>query len=146
MTVMYWLGAAAVFVVIEILTMGLTTIWFAGGALIGAAMAAVSLPLWSQIIAFAAVSAVLLILTRPLARKYLNSKTVKTNVDSLVGQTCIVTQEIDNLEAAGQVNVSGQIWTARSVSDETRIAEGEKVVIEAISGVKVIVRPQQTAG
>ena len=65
MTVMYWLVAAAVFVVIEIMTMGLTTIWFAGGALVGAVMAAVSLPLWSQIIAFAVISVILLILTRP---------------------------------------------------------------------------------
>ena len=56
MTVMYWLGAAAIFVVIEIITMGLTTIWFAGGALVGAVMAAFSLPLWSQIIAFVIVS------------------------------------------------------------------------------------------
>ena len=63
MTVMYWLVAAAVFVVIEIMTMGLTTIWFAGGALVGAVMAAVSLPLWSQIIAFAVISVILLILT-----------------------------------------------------------------------------------
>ena len=62
MTVMYWLVAAAVFVVIEIMTMGLTTIWFAGGALVGAVMAAVSLPLWSQIIAFAVISVILLIL------------------------------------------------------------------------------------
>lgn len=65
MTVMYWLGAAAIFVVIEIITMGLTTIWFAGGALVGAVMAAFSLPLWSQIIAFVIVSVILLILTRP---------------------------------------------------------------------------------
>ena len=65
MTVMNWLVAAAVFVVIEIMTMGLTTIWFAGGALVGAVMAAVSLPLWSQIIAFAVISVILLILTRP---------------------------------------------------------------------------------
>ena len=70
MTVMYWLVAAAVFVVIEIMTMGLTTIWFAGGALVGAVMAAVSLPLWSQIIAFAVISVILLILTRPWAVSY----------------------------------------------------------------------------
>ena len=79
MTVMYWLVAAAVFVVIEIMTMGLTTIWFAGGALVGAVMAAVSLPLWSQIIAFAVISVILLILTRPWALKYVNSRTIKTN-------------------------------------------------------------------
>ena len=132
MTVMYWLGAAAIFVVIEIITMGLTTIWFAGGALVGAVMAAFSLPLWSQIIAF---------VTRPWALKYLNSRTVRTNADSLIGQTALVTQDIDNLNAKGQVKVEGQIWTARSISDDVQLHEGQKVMIESISGVKVIVKP-----
>ena len=141
MTVMYWLVAAAVFVVIEIMTMGLTTIWFAGGALVGAVMAAVSLPLWSQIIAFAVISVILLILTRPWALKYVNNRTIKTNVDSLIGQTGLVTQDIDNLNAKGQVKVRGQIWTARSISDEVKLHEGQKVSIESISGVKVIVKP-----
>ena len=122
MTVMYWLGAAAIFVVIEIITMGLTTIWFAGGALVGAVMAAFSLPLWSQIIAFVIVSVILLILTRPWALKYLNSRTVRTNADSLIGQTALVTQDIDNL-------------------DDVQLHEGQKVMIESISGVKVIVKP-----
>ena len=139
MTVMYWLGAAAIFVVIEIITMGLTTIWFAGGALVGAVMAAFSLPLWSQIIAFVIVSVILLILTRPWALKYLNSRTVRTNADSLIGQTALVTQDIDNLNAKGQVK--GQIWTARSISDDVQLHEGQKVMIESISGVKVIVKP-----
>ena len=141
MTVMYWLVAAAVFVVIEIMTMGLTTIWFVGGALVGAVMAAVSLPLWSQIIAFAVISVILLILTRPWALKYVNSRTIKTNVDSLIGQIGLVTQDIDNLNAKGQVKVRGQIWTARSISDEVKLHEGQKVSIESISGVKVIVKP-----
>ena len=141
MAVMYWLVAAAVFVVIEIMTMGLTTIWFAGGALVGAVMAAVSLPLWSQIIAFAVISVILLILTRPWALKYVNSRTIKTNVDSLIGQAGLVTQDIDNLNAKGQVKVRGQIWTARSISDEVKLHEGQKVSIESISGVKVIVKP-----
>ena len=141
MTVMYWLGAAAIFVVIEIITMGLTTIWFAGGALVGAVMAAFSLPLWSQIIAFVIVSVILLILTRPWALKYLNSRTVRTNADSLIGQTALVTQDIDNLNAKGQVKVEGQIRTARSISDDVQLHEGQKVMIESISGVKVIVKP-----
>ena len=142
MTVMYWLGAAAIFVVIEIITMGLTTIWFAGGALVGCSdSAAFSLPLWSQIIAFVIVSVILLILTRPWALKYLNSRTVRTNADSLIGQTALVTQDIDNLNAKGQVKVKGQIWTARSISDDVQLHEGQKVMIESISGVKVIVKP-----
>jgi|MGYP000000659805 membrane protein implicated in regulation of membrane protease activity len=104
-------------------------------------MAAFSLPLWSQIIAFVIVSVILLILTRPWALKYLNSRTVRTNADSLIGQTALVTQDIDNLNAKGQVKVEGQIWTARSISDDVQLHEGQKVMIESISGVKVIVKP-----
>ena len=111
------------------------------GALVGAVMAAFSLPLWSQIIAFVIVSVILLILTRPWALKYLNSRTVRTNADSLIGQTALVTQDIDNLNAKGQVKVEGQIWTARSISDDVQLHEGQKVMIESISGVKVIVKP-----
>ena len=139
MTVMYWLGAAAIFVVIEIITMGLTTIWFAGGALVGAVMAAFSLPLWSQIIAFVIVSVILLILTRPWALKYLNSRTVRTNADSLIGQTALVKETINNMESKGLVQLNGQDWTARSFEAGEIIPEGSEVVVKEIRGVKLIV-------
>ena len=139
MTVMYWLGAAVIFVVIEIITMGLTTIWFAGGALVGAVMAAFSLPLWSQIIAFVIVSVILLILTRPWALKYLNSRTVRTNADSLIGQTALVKETINNMESKGLVQLNGQDWTARSFEAGEIIPEGSEVVVKEIRGVKLIV-------
>ena len=139
MTVMYWLGAAAIFVVIEIITMGLTTIWFAGGALVGAVMAAFSLPLWSQIIAFVIVSVILLILTRPWALKYLNSRTVRTNADSLIGQTALVKETINNMESKGFVQLNGQDWTARSFEAGEIIPEGSEVIVKEIRGVKLIV-------
>ena len=139
MTVMYWLGAAVIFVVIEIITMGLTTIWFAGGALVGAVMAAFSLPLWSQIIAFVIVSVILLILTRPWALKYLNSRTVRTNADSLIGQTALVKETINNMESKGLVQLNGQDWTARSFEAGEIIPEGSEVIVKEIRGVKLIV-------
>lgn len=145
MAVFYWLIAAAVFLVLEILTMGLTTIWFAGGSLMGALLAALDFSLGIQVTAFVVVSVILLILTRPLAKKYLNSKTVKTNADSLIGKTCIVTQTIDNLRAEGQVTVMGQVWTARSVQDEQILEKDTKVRVCSISGVKLIVEPEQQA-
>jgi membrane protein implicated in regulation of membrane protease activity len=141
MIVFYWLIAAAVFLVAEVLTLGLTTIWFAGGALVGALLAALKLPFYVQILAFALVSAVLLLLTRPLAQKYLNSRTIRTNAESLIGLTCIVTEPIDNLKAQGQVSIKGQIWSARSISDDLLLDKDEKVRVEGISGVKLIVRP-----
>ena len=123
------------------LTMGLTSIWFAGGALVGAVAARLYMPLGVQIAAFAVVSVVFLMLTRPLARKYLNSRTVKTNVDSLIGESCVVTQTIDNLKAEGQVLIKGQVWTARSTEEDKVIQKDTKVKVIKISGVKLIVEP-----
>lgn len=141
MTVMYWLLAAAAFLILEMLTMGLTSIWFAGGALVGAVVASLGLALGVQVAAFAVVSVVLLLLTRPLARKYLNSRTVKTNADSLIGETCVVTQTIDNLKAEGQVLIRGQIWTARSTDEDLVIQKDTRVRVIKISGVKLMVEP-----
>ena len=141
MTVIYWLLAAAAFLVLEMLTMGLTSIWFAGGALVGAVVARMGLSLGIQVAAFVVVSIVLLMLTRPLAGKYLNSRTVKTNADSLVGEACVVTQTIDNLKAQGQVLIRGQVWTARSTKEDLVIPEDSRVKVIEISGVKLMVEP-----
>ena len=90
-------------------------------------------------ILFLAVSIVLLFFTRPLAARYLNSRTTKTNAESLVGRSAIVTKDIDNLLAQGQVKVGGMEWTARATRDDIKIHSGATVVIEGISGVKLIV-------
>ena len=140
MIIMYWIIAAAVLAVIEVLTLGLTTIWFAGGALAGAAMAALGFSVILQFVAFVLVTGLLLVITRPIATRYLTGKVTRTNVDSLIGKTGIVTEKIDNLNALGQVKVNGQIWSARSSSDEKIIKEREKVEVLAVSGVKLIVK------
>ena len=143
MTVMYWLVAAAVFVVIEIMTMGLTTIWFAGGALVGAVMAAVSLPLWSQIIAFAVISVILLILTRPWALKYVNSRTIKTNVDSLSGQQGRVLEEINGFLQTGKVLLNGMEWSAVSKQPEDILPVDTEVVVVRVEGAHLVVKKAQ---
>ena len=140
MTVVFWLIAAAVLAGLEVLTLGLTTIWFAGGALVAAVFCGLGAPLPIQILVFGAVSVALLIITRPLALKFLNDRVEKTNVDSLIGKTCIVTETIENLAAKGQVSVNGQTWTARSTDDEIRIDEGLKVEVVSVQGVKLIVK------
>ncbi len=139
MVALYWLLAAAVFLVLEILTMGLTTIWFAGGALAAALFALLSFPIGVQVLVFLAISLVLLFVTRPLANRFVNNKVVKTNVDSLVGQKCLVTKSIDNLRAQGEVTLKGQTWSARSLDGKTDIPENAIVKVEAISGVKLLV-------
>lgn len=134
-----WLAVLVVCVGIEIATMGLTTIWFAGGALVSAILAALNAPLWLQIVAFFAVSLILLYLTRPVAVKYFNKDRVKTNVESLIGRQAIVISEIDNLQGIGQVTVGGQEWSARSVKDDVQLPVGSVVVVQSVSGVKLIV-------
>lgn len=134
-----WLAVLVVCVGIEIATMGLTTIWFAGGALVSAILAALNAPLWLQIVAFFAVSLILLYLTRPVAVKYFNKDRVKTNVESMIGRQAIVISEIDNLQGIGQVTVGGQEWSARSVKDDVQLPVGSVVVVRSVSGVKLIV-------
>lgn len=141
MIVIYWLIAAGAFLVLEIVTMGLTTVWFAGGSLVSALLAKLGLPVWVQITAFVVVSIVLLILTRPLAKKYFNSRIVPTNADSLIGRTGLVTQTIDNLQARGQVTVNGQVWTARNTMEDEILQEGTRIRVKSISGVKLLVEP-----
>lgn len=138
-----WLIILVACIVIEIITMGLTTIWFAGGALVAAIAAALSLPLWVQIALFLVVSLILLYLTRPVAVKYFNKDRVKTNAESLVGRQAIVISEIDNLQGIGQVTVGGQEWSARSVEDGRPVSVGSVVIIRAISGVKLIVEEKE---
>ena len=136
--VQIWLILLVVLLVIEFATAALTTIWFATGALAALICAIMGGPMWLQIALFAAVSVVLLVLTRPLAEK-LRNRTVRTNADSLIGQEAVVTQYIDNLHSSGEVVVNGQHWSARSVNPEHTIEKGEVVMIRSIEGVKLIV-------
>ena len=109
-----WLVLLVIFLAVELATMGLTTIWFAGGALAAFLVSLAGGSLTLQVVVFIAAAVILLIFTRPFAVKYINQNRVKTNADSLIGETAVVTEAIDNLAGAGQVRVNGQIWTARS--------------------------------
>ena len=138
-----WLIIFVACIVIEIITMGLTTIWFAGGSLVAAVSAAFSAPLWLQLLLFVAVSFVLLYFTRPIAVKYFNKDRIKTNVESLIGKQAIVISEIDNLQGIGQVTVGGQEWSARTVKDGITLPVGCVVVIRGINGVKLMVEEKE---
>ena len=134
-----WLIALVAFVVIEIATMGLTTIWFAGGALIALALAMFDTSFYVQLGVFLVISIVLLVCTRPLAVKFFNQKREKTNVDSMIGKQAIVVAEIDNLREEGQVILNGIEWSARAYEEGCIIPEGAIVEVKEIRGVKLIV-------
>ena len=133
-----WLIAAAVLIVMEIISLGLTTIWFAGGALVAALTAYLGLHWLVQILIFAVISLLLLFITRPLAVKHLMKEPEKTNIEGLIGKSGYVTKTINNLKAEGEVKLNGMEWTARS-KDDSVIEKDEKVVVDSISGVKLIV-------
>lgn len=138
MSVVIWLAVAAVMIVVEIVSLGLTSIWFAGGALV-AALVACFIDNWLlEIVIFAVVSLVLLIFTKPIAQKHLMKNPEKTNVESLIGEKAYVTEEINNIKSKGAVKVKGLEWSARSENDGV-IAADTEVVIKAVSGVKLIV-------
>lgn len=134
----YWLGLSIILFIIEAVSINLITIWFGIGALVSTFIAMITDNLVVHIVVFLAVSAVTLALTRPLLVKRI--KKVPTNADSIIGKVAVVTKEIDNINAVGEVKADGKYWTARS-ADGSIIAEGIKVKVDAIEGVKLIVLP-----
>ena len=138
-----WLAAMVVLLIIEGAVPGLVSIWFALGALAALLAAILHAPVWLQVTWFVVVSVVSLILTRPLARKYVNSKTQPTNADMLIGSDCVVRERIDNLRGTGAVLAQGKEWTARMENGEASAEVGEIVKIVRIEGVKLIVKKEK---
>ena len=135
-----WLVLLVVFLIAEAATVTMVSLWFAAGALAALVIGLLHGPLWLQIGAFVAGSAVLLLLLRPLVRRYVAPKITATNADSVIGKTGLVTVAIDNVAAAGQVKLGGMVWTARSTSGGP-IGTGTLIRVDRIEGVKVFVTP-----
>ena len=134
-----WLAVFVLLIVIELATMGLTTIWFAGGAVAGFIASMLGANVVIQAVVFFVVSIVLLIFTRPFAVRYINSNKTKTNIDGLIGQEALVLEEINNIRETGCARLEGTEWTARSVDDSV-IPADTVVIVERIEGVKLIVK------
>ena len=134
-----WPGLVIILLIIEIATMGLTTIWFAGGAMAAFFSTFFGATPATQRTIFLVLSLALLVVTRPAAVKYMRGSRVKTNAESLIGRLAVVTAEINNLAQSGEVIISDVSWTARSRMDSNVIPVGSKVKICAIEGVKLIV-------
>ena len=127
------------FAVVEAATVGLVSLWFAIGALVALLSTFFTANIWLQIGLFSLVSAVALVLLRPLSKKYVAPKAVPTNADRVVDQTASVTETIDNEAGRGQVSVLGQVWTARSELGVV-IPAGTQVKVQKIEGVKLLVQ------
>ena len=145
-----WLIIMVTLIIIEAITIDLVTIWFAGGALAAMVSAALGGPVWLQTGLFAAVSCLLLLLTQPLVRRYIDKNNAKPAIDRLVGKEAVVTGRVDNIHGTGEVQVEGQFWVARSLNPDLTIEKETVVVVRGIHGVRLIVeerdRPEKETG
>ena len=135
-----WLGLVILFLIAEGATVSLVSLWFAAGAVVAMFAALLGAGAWLQTGLFLVVSGALLLMLRPIVRRYLVPKRTPTNVDSLVGATGLVTETIDNVTASGQVKLGAMEWTARSTTGEN-IPQDTLIRVDRIEGVKVYVTP-----
>ena len=135
-----WLALFVILLIVELLTVGLTSIWFAGGALAALVLELLGVDLIWQIGAFILVSFVLVYFTRPFAVKYVNAQHEKTNYEQAVGKIVRITQRVDDLAQTGKGILDGMEWTVRTDSKEVLEKDTLARVIR-ISGVKLIVEP-----
>ncbi len=134
-----WAVLIVVFGVLESATAQLVSIWFMLGAIASLIAALLGAEIVTQLIIFIAVSALTLVITRPLVKKYIHPNRQRTNADRVIGQIGIVTEDINNTQGTGQVKADGKIWTARTI-DNSLIPQSSEVIIEKIDGVKLIVK------
>jgi len=133
-----WFALMVVFAVAEAATYGLVSIWFVGGAMVSMFLALGDAPFLVQLAAFVFVSALLLVLLRPLAKKLLSAKKTETNARSHIGKVALVTETVDNLRGTGAVKISGVEWSARSMDGEI-IPTDTVVRIVELEGAKLTV-------
>ena len=138
--VLFWLMLVCLFVIIEFVTISLTSIWFAGGALIALFVSLLGTPVYLQFALFFLVSVIMIFYTRPFAMKYVKPHNIKTNYEEAIGKEVQVTEQINNRESKGTVRYNGLEWSARSTEDDVVIAPGETVVVTEVRGVKLFVR------
>lgn len=135
-----WLVLLIVFAVIEFLTQGIATVWFAVAAGVALLLALIGAPLWLQIVVFVFVSLALLIFIRDILVKRYNKSLEKTNVEAVVGEHAVVIEAINNVAGTGRVIIKGMEWSAATENDGTVFDTGAAVTVVDVKGVKVIVR------
>ena len=136
---MVWLAAMIILIIIEIVTVGLTTIWFAIGALVAIIVSMLGGGIILQMTVFLFISLGMLIFTRPLAMRYINNTRTRTNYEGIIGKVVRITQDVEKIAEKGCAVVNGQEWTVRAVNDRSRIAAGSLAKVVDIKGVRLIV-------
>ena len=139
----FWLILMVICIVFEIATVGLVSIWFAGGALIACFLAMANIHVVIQVIVFLVVSLLLLVVTKPMAKEWINKDRVRTNYEGIIGKVVRVTERVDNINETGTALINGQEWTARSKNDNIILEQGEVAQVVNNSGVKLILKKYQ---
>lgn len=134
-----WLALIVVLLIVEMVTVGLTTIWFAAGAIVALLLCALGAAPILQVLAFLICSIALLIFTRPLALKHLNAKREKTNYEGLAGKIVRITEAVNNINETGKAFLSGTEWTVRTQEKGVTLESGTLAKVLGVSGVKLIV-------
>lgn len=134
-----WLIIAAILFVGEIITAGFLLLWFAIAAIVAMLVSFITTNLFIQTLIFLIVSVILIIFTRPLLSKYTKGDNTVMNSQTIVGKTAIVTEDISLLNSTGQINVDGEIWSAKTDNPDLTIPKGSRVEIIGIDGVKACV-------
>ncbi len=134
----FWLAAMVIFLLAEAVTVTLVSIWFAAGALVAILAALLGGNLMVQVMLFLLVAVVLLLCLRPIVRRFIHPNLIRTNVDSVIGALGIVTTQVNNISALGQVKINGLEWSARSTTGAP-LKEGAMVKVDRVEGVKVFV-------
>ena len=135
----FWLALMIIFAVVEIATVGLTAIWFAGGSFVALLAHLMGLNIYVQILVFIVISAILMIFTRPWVLKYFKPRLVRTNYETVVGENVCLTETVDNIKGTGRAVYRGQEWTARAYEPGKIIAAGTIVAVKEIRGVTLYV-------
>ena len=136
----FWLILFLVLLVVEAATLSLTTIWFAGGALVAFIVGMIFDNRVPEFIVFGAVSLALLFFVRPSALRRFNRRRTKTNVEAVIGKTVRVIEAVNNLADTGRVKLDGMEWAAVCVDDNMILSVGEFAVVERVEGVKLVIR------
>ncbi len=138
----FWLVAMVIFLVVEMATVSLVSVWFVGGSLAAFLVSFVAHEPWIEVLVFLGVSLVLLFLVRPMAAKFsVNKKDqIHSGAQALVGKRAVVTENIDNLHATGEVQINGQYWGAKTENDDITISKDKVVTVTSVEGVRLIVK------
>ena len=132
-----WLAVIVAAAVAEAITTSLVSVWFIPAGIASALLAVFDVDIVWQLLAFFLISTVCLVLSRTIFRDMLRKKDTRTDLDTIIGAKCVVTEKIDNIIGLGQVKIRGLYWAARSC-DGSNYDVGEVLTVVAIEGVKVI--------